>query len=128
MNIFKKISIAVAGTIAIALGIVGSVQAQTVSSGGGDVLPPDAISNGYSLTDFAKLIAPFSPGTHTVEIKGEFNGAALDGLSFSPDIIYTVQSTPVPEPSSVIGVLAFGTFAAGSLIERQRKRKAKGTV
>jgi hypothetical protein len=50
---------------------------------------------------------------------GELNRFALDNLIYEPAI-----STPVPEPASLIGLLALGAFGAGSRILRKHQQKA----
>lgn len=54
-----------------------------------------------------------------------FNKVVLrsDGIAFENDN-HAYRS--VPEPSSVLGLLAFGTLGAGTLLKRQQKLAAKG--
>ena len=39
-------------------------------------------------------------------------------------LVDNVRLTPVPEPTSTLGVLAFGAFGASSLLKRKRQQKA----
>lgn len=48
----------------------------------------------------------------------EFGGPALDNVS-----VVAVSSITVPEPSSIVGLLAFGGLSAGSLLKRKKAAK-----
>ncbi|HEY9872092.1 MAG TPA: choice-of-anchor L domain-containing protein [Candidatus Obscuribacterales bacterium] len=71
--------------------------------------------------------APVTAGTqHRIKL------AIADALDRSLDSVVFIQAgsfstqpppTSVPEPSSILGVLAFGTFGAGSLLKRKQQKK-----
>jgi len=88
------------------------------------------------LSDFAGTLTKVSPdGTRETLIDEGEGLIAPNGLTVGPDgAIYisnrstvigkgqVVRATAVPEPSSVIGTLAFGAFGLGSLWKRKRKQ------
>jgi len=47
-----------------------------------------------------------------------------DNVVESGLLVDNVKLTPVPEPTSTLGVLAFGAFGGGSLLKRKRQQKA----
>jgi len=51
---------------------------------------------------------------------GSNDDIAFVGLSAQP-----VAPEPVPEPSSVVGMLTFGAFGAASLFKRKQKQNVK---
>jgi len=75
-------------------------------------------------------------GSSTVGIRdrnGQLNGENLQWSFNSPvirnreSICFSTsgcRSVAVPEPASTLGLLAFGTFGAGSLLKRKRQQKA----
>jgi hypothetical protein len=82
------------------------------------------LPNGGSNTIlFATFLTPFALGTHTVSVQSTFNGALLAGLC-GPNVCagradYTVTSTTVPEPASLLGTLVFGA----AVVALKRKQK-----
>lgn len=92
----------------------------------GPVMTEKLPNGGMNSIVLGAFLSPFSVGTHTVEIKTQFDGDLLGGQVFSGDVVYTIKTNPasVPESSSVVGILVFGTLSAGLLIKRQVKKKA----
>ena len=71
------------------------------------------------------------------EVGGEFLPGRFGFYNFSQEIVrywgFTQKDTPptpstppktVPEPSSVLGLFAFGAVGAGSLVKRKQQKKA----
>lgn len=46
----------------------------------------------------------------------------------SPNIVVPIEPKSVPEPSSMLGLLAFGTFAAASRLKRKQQQKVLNSV
>jgi hypothetical protein len=62
-------------------------------------------------------------GTYDVTLRVSDGDGGFDYQSFT---VETVTAQGVPEPSSVLGVLAFSAFGAGTAWKRKQQRKAKG--
>ena len=88
------------------------------------------IYNDNKLFDLNNLL---SPGTsfiitsaNAINQRGQI---AADGFSSNEAfptksaLLLTPFSTPVPEPSSALGTLAFGAFGAGYMLKRKQKKK-----
>ena len=69
------------------------------------------ISDGYWL-----MLAPLSPGEYSLNFGGE-------DLFTSQDITYNITSIPVPESSSVLGLLALGALGVGSALKGRLRSK-----
>jgi hypothetical protein len=77
--------------------------------------------NTSSLLSFTEGLFTYS-GAPVTRAVIDFNETAagrfaLDNLTFG-------GSQSVPEPTSTLGVLAFGAFGGGSLLKRKRQQKA----
>jgi hypothetical protein len=75
------------------------------------------VGNSFNLVFFPTSANPFLDGTYTFEL----NAFDANGLvaSASVDIILGDGGAPVPEPSTVIGGLAFAGIAASRLLRRR---------
>lgn len=62
-----------------------------------------------------EVVSDFSAGTHQVDL------FFADRHTTGSDIKFRL--TPVPEPSSVLGILAFGAFGAGWMLKRKQKKQ-----
>ena len=62
-------------------------------------------------------------GIYDVTLRVSDGDGGVDYRSFT---VETVTAQGVPEPSSVLGVLAFSAFGAGAAWKRKKQRKAKG--
>ncbi|WP_310427797.1 PEP-CTERM sorting domain-containing protein [Chamaesiphon sp. VAR_48_metabat_135_sub] len=93
-----------------------------------------SLPNGGSNTIvFATFLAPFQPGTHTVSVQASFNGTLVvdycrannlpDTCGVFPAVNYTVTSTTVPEPASLLGTVVFG--AAVVTLKRKQKKLSR---
>jgi hypothetical protein len=81
-----------------------------------------------SLTPFGQETG-FQTFSFTIPTTGTYTlgfGATdvADNIVASGLLVDNVKLTPVPEPTSTLGVLAFGAFGASSLLKRKRQQKA----
>ncbi|MBW4454029.1 MAG: PEP-CTERM sorting domain-containing protein [Nostoc indistinguendum CM1-VF10] len=53
-----------------------------------------------------------------------FDGVGGDNVGLLLDDVKFTKTTSVPEPTSIIGILAFGAFSATSLCKRKQLQKA----
>lgn len=75
-------------------------------------------------------------GKNIFDVSGDFQPGRFGFYNFSqPQVTYsgfTQEETPpaksVPEPSSTLGLLAFGTFGASSLLKRKQQQKVLNLV
>lgn len=76
--------------------------------------------------DFTGLSGDWSfadAGTHQVGVQVSDGEGGYTYGSFTVDTVDTVVAQPVPEPGSVLGVLAFGAFGAGATLKRKQRQK-----
>ncbi|WP_341531343.1 hypothetical protein WKK05_37095 (plasmid) [Nostoc sp. UHCC 0302] len=71
---------------------------------------------GNSTIVLAAFLSPLSPGEHTVQIQGKYNGELVGGpcvpnVCVSFNVSYKVNSQPVPEPEISLAILAAGASA-----------------
>lgn len=105
------------------------------SSGASDFtvfLPSNTSTFGFQITDLGS-----DPGlddnTNTfssTEPVVDFSSSFVSGTTSISSGGFTDHgtATAVPEPSSVLGVLAFGAFGAGTLLKRQLKNRKSATL
>ncbi len=62
-----------------------------------------------------------------VDFNENFDTFAPDGPRFALDNLTFTNSTPIPEPASITGLLALGAFGAGSLLKRKQKQAPQGS-
>ncbi|MEH2451801.1 PEP-CTERM sorting domain-containing protein [Nostoc sp.] len=62
--------------------------------------------------------------TSATTAKLAFDGVGGDNIGLLLDDVKLTKTTSVPEPTSIIGVLAFGAFSATSLCKRKQLQKA----
>ncbi len=86
-------------------------------------------------TQLGKLTAtPASPTDSISFAPQKVVGVTEDIRALSPGFVFSVdaksfqQAAAVPEPSSVLGTLAFGTFATGLLLKRKQKKQKPATA
>ena len=70
-----------------------------------------AISDGFWL-----MLAPLPPGKHTLNFGGI-------GFLTEQNATYNITSVSVPEPASILSLLAFGSLGASSLVKRKQKQQ-----
>ena len=76
----------------------------------------DNSGNGYGGSDLRAFYAdPSNP------LLQSFSGET----TAREDIVFNAQFEPVPEPNSVLGILALGALGANSLLKRKRQKNAK---
>ncbi|HEY9872093.1 MAG TPA: hypothetical protein V6D12_01585 [Candidatus Obscuribacterales bacterium] len=78
--------------------------------------------NGYDVTLALNNLFSLGAGQTTTYTNRTFLGAGTPGQIINPP-----PPTSVPESSSVLGVLAFGTFGVGSRLLRQQQQKKQAT-
>lgn len=110
--------------------------ATATDAGINDILTYDWDFNGDGLfDDFTGLGGQWSflnPGLHTVGLRVSDGDGGFAYGSFKVNAISEAISIPepkpVPEPSSTLGLLAFGAFSAGTLLKRKQQQKALDSV
>ncbi len=65
-----------------------------------------------------------SAGSHTVDLFFADRYHPFSSLTFSANVALSPNSTSVPEPSEILGTLAFGAIGAGYLLKHQLKKAA----
>lgn len=81
--------------------------------------------------DFSLAGRSFFGITSDTGIKSFYIGLAggqptIDGYIEIDNLTIGSKSEPVPEPTSVMGLLAVGAFSAGSMLKRKQQQKATG--
>lgn len=106
------------------------------SSGASDFtvfLPRNTSNFGYQVTDLGSVPGSddntdvFSSTEPVVDFSSSSFASGITPIS-SGGFTDHGTATAVPEPSSVLGVLAFGAFGAGSLLKRQLKNRKLATL
>ncbi|WP_375480116.1 PEP-CTERM sorting domain-containing protein [uncultured Nostoc sp.] len=62
--------------------------------------------------------------TSATTAKLAFDGFGGDNIGLLLDDVKFTKTTSVPEPTNIIGVIAFGAFSATSLCKRKQLQKA----
>ena len=85
--------------------------------------------SGEPTTQFDAQFSEGDPVSRTFSLTGNVNGStgSIDSLGLVTQFTTAPVSTPVPEPTSVMGLLAMGTLGAGSRLLRKQQRKAQGS-
>ncbi|HAZ44424.1 MAG TPA: hypothetical protein DDW76_06350 [Cyanobacteria bacterium UBA11369] len=110
--------------------------ATATDAGINDILTYDWDFNGDGLfDDFTGLGGQWSflnPGLHTVGLRVSDGDGGFAYGSFKvkaiSEAISIPEPKPVPEPSSTLGLLAFGAFSVSALLKRKQQQKALDSV